>query len=78
MHNVHVYAGNNLTGLAVRFTMHDCYSELNGVAAFSVVMCHGLICDWKTANQFQEIKLFPGTYMYINVRTCMYIHLHGQ
>ena len=45
----------------MQFAVHDCYSKLSGAATFSIVMCHrlGLLCEFKTANQFQESKLFP-------------------
>ena len=50
---------NLITGLAVQFAVHfvhDCYSKIEWCSHF--LYC-GLLCDWKTANQFQESKLFP-------------------
>ena len=54
-----LYTKYTRTGLAVQFAMHfvcDCYTKLSDVAIFFVLI--GLPCNWKTANQLQETKVY--------------------
>ena len=64
--------------MCIRTYVHDrCYTKLNGEATFSICDVP-LLCEWRTANQFQVYSVFPKEQKYCSTLCCSGASLKGH